>query len=60
MDDVELAWATVLDYEAFSVRVTEKDLQNLYSILTAIPNERIAAMQVGSLWPLPPGISRGR
>ena len=53
MDDAELAWANVMNYSAFSVRVAEADLGRLPDILGAVTERRIREMQEALLqvWP---------
>jgi len=53
MDDVDLAWGTVLDYSRFSIRVPEADMARLYDILAAVPPEEVARMQAAlrAIWP---------
>ncbi|KAK9805381.1 hypothetical protein WJX73_008851 [Symbiochloris irregularis] len=47
MDDVDPIFATAVDWHSFSVRVPEAQMDQLDSILLAIPPERIEQLQLG-------------
>lgn len=53
MDDVDLAWSSIMDYSAISVRIAEADLPRLYYILKAMPAHYVSALQdqVDKVWP---------
>eukprot|EP00897_Mesotaenium_endlicherianum_P002357 jgi/Mesen1/2149/ME000152S01243 len=44
-DGVEMPFENVLDYDAFSIRVAEKDIQNVVKILKEVGPERLVALQ---------------
>ena len=45
MDDVDPAWATVVDWEEFSLRVSEEDVAAMPAILKSVSSRRIQHMQ---------------
>lgn len=51
IDNVELTWHSIMDLDAYSLRVPQADMARLPEILKAVPPENVARMQVGCRLP---------
>lgn len=52
IDGVHMKFETLFDVDSFSIRIPEADVANILTILKALPEERVRAMQanLGQVW----------
>ena len=51
-DDILTPWESMLNFEAYAVRIPRRDIHRLPDILRAIPADKVTAMQtaLGQVW----------